>query len=46
MRKVLLSAVMAVAIVVPALLTGFVVSPLWYLWLGLRLRRRDAADGR
>lgn len=28
-----------VAIVIPALLTGFVVSPLWYIWLGIQLRR-------
>lgn len=26
-------------IVVPALLTGFVINPAWYVWLGLRLRR-------
>lgn len=25
----------------PALLAGFVVNPLWYIWLGLTLRRKD-----
>jgi len=28
------------AIVLPALLEGFVVNPLWYLWLGITLLRR------
>src|SRR5437867_1977424 len=31
------------AILVPALLNGFVVSPAWYVWLGLSLRRAAAA---
>ncbi len=26
-------------VVVPALLTGFVVNPIWYVWLGIGLRR-------
>ncbi len=26
-------------IVIPALLTGFVINPLWYVWLGLELWR-------
>lgn len=26
-------------IVVPALLTGFVINPVWYIWLGIHLRR-------
>jgi hypothetical protein len=29
------------AIVVPALLEGFIVNPLWYLWLGLTLARQQ-----
>ncbi len=28
----------------PAALTGFLVNPLWYLWLGLALQRREAAS--
>jgi hypothetical protein len=27
------------AIVIPALLEGFIVNPLWYAWLGLTLLR-------
>lgn len=26
-------------IVIPALLEGFIVNPIWYIWLGLRLMR-------
>jgi hypothetical protein len=29
------------AIVIPALLEGFIVNPLWYVWLGLTLIRRQ-----
>jgi hypothetical protein len=39
-RLIILSATNPI-IVVPALLTGFVINPVWYVWLGLRLRRRD-----
>jgi hypothetical protein len=28
-------------IVIPALLSGFLLNPLWYIWLGLSLRRSD-----
>jgi|SRR5579871_1090212 len=28
------------AILVPAVVNGFVVSPVWYIWLGIALRRR------
>jgi hypothetical protein len=31
-------------ILVPVLLNGFIVSPLFYLWLGLALRRGDVSD--
>jgi hypothetical protein len=37
-RLIILDAT-SLAIVIPALLTGFVINPLWYIWLGLRLRR-------
>ena len=37
-RLVILDATSAV-IVVPALLTGFVINPVWYIWLGVELRR-------
>jgi hypothetical protein len=29
------------AIVIPALLEGFIVNPLWYLWLGVNLMRNQ-----
>jgi hypothetical protein len=31
-------------ILVPAALTGFIVNPLWYVWLGLALRRERAQE--
>ena len=31
------------AIVVPALLEGFIINPLWYIWLGVILLRRQSA---
>jgi hypothetical protein len=31
-------------IVVPAVLTGFILSPVWYLWLGSWLLREDAEE--
>lgn len=31
-------------IVIPALLSGFLVNPAWYLWLGLALRREQPAQ--
>jgi hypothetical protein len=37
-RLIILDATSPV-IVMPAVLTGFVVSPIWYIWLGLSLRR-------
>ncbi|MCC6802630.1 MAG: hypothetical protein IT319_07080 [Anaerolineae bacterium] len=37
-RLIILDATNA-AIVIPALLTGFVINPLWYIWLGLQLRQ-------
>jgi len=30
------------AIVIPAVLTGFIVNPIWYIWLGVSLRRESA----
>lgn len=33
-------------ILVPALLAGFLVNPLWYVWLGLALRRGRSESGR
>jgi hypothetical protein len=33
------------AIVIPALLEGFIVNPLWYIWLGLTLMRRLNRSG-
>jgi hypothetical protein len=32
------------AIVVPALLEGFIVNPLWYVWLGVTLRRGQGSS--
>ena len=37
-RLIILDAT-SLVIVIPALLTGFVLNPLWYIWLGLSLRR-------
>jgi hypothetical protein len=37
-RLIILDATSPV-IVIPALLTGFVISPVWYIWLGIHLRR-------
>ena len=37
-RLIILDAT-SLVIVIPALLTGFVLNPLWYMWLGLSLRR-------
>ena len=31
-------------IVIPALLSGFLVNPAWYLWLGFALRRGQPAQ--
>jgi hypothetical protein len=33
-------------IVIPALLTGFLLNPLWYAWLGAWLLRRGSDQGR
>ncbi len=30
-------------IVIPALLEGFIVNPIWYIWLGVILLRRQSA---
>jgi hypothetical protein len=30
-------------VVIPALLTGFLANPVWYIWLGLQLRREPVA---
>jgi hypothetical protein len=30
------------AIVIPALLEGFIVNPLWYVWLGMTLMRSQS----
>jgi hypothetical protein len=38
-RLIILDAT-SLVIVIPALLTGFIVNPLWYLWLGMQLRRQ------
>lgn len=40
-RLIILEAT-SLAIVVPALLEGFIVNPLWYLWLGRTLARRQS----
>jgi hypothetical protein len=37
-RLIILSATSPL-IVVPALLTGFVINPVWYVWLGVQMRR-------
>jgi hypothetical protein len=37
-RLIILQAT-SLAIVIPALLEGFIVNPVWYLWLGLSLMR-------
>ena len=37
-RLIILDAT-SMVIVLPALLTGFIINPLWYLWLGVQLRR-------
>jgi hypothetical protein len=37
-RLIILDATSAV-IIVPALLAGFIVTPIWYLWLGISLWR-------
>jgi hypothetical protein len=34
------------AIVIPALLEGFIVNPLWYVWLGLSLHRGQSSSAR
>lgn len=38
-RLIILQAI-NLAIVIPALLEGFIVNPLWYIWLGLTFRKR------
>jgi hypothetical protein len=40
-RLVILNAT-SPAIVIPALLEGFIVNPLWYIWLGLTLQRQGS----
>lgn len=41
-RLIILEAT-SLAIVVPALLEGFIVNPLWYVWLGRTLARRQSS---
>ena len=36
----------SLAIVIPALLEGFIVNPLWYVWLGLTLLRSQSSSTR
>lgn len=40
-RLIILDAT-SLVIVIPALLTGFIINPLWYLWLGVQLRRQSS----
>ena len=40
-RLIILQAT-SLAIVIPALLEGFIVNPLWYIWLGLTLMRNQS----
>jgi len=40
-RLVILQAT-SMAIVIPALLEGFIVNPLWYVWLGLTFLRSQS----
>jgi hypothetical protein len=37
-RLIILQAT-SIAIVIPALLEGFIVNPIWYIWLGLAFFR-------
>jgi hypothetical protein len=39
-RLIVLSATSPI-VLGPALLNGFIVSPIWYLWLGLTMLRRE-----
>jgi hypothetical protein len=41
-RLIILQAT-SLAIVIPALLEGFIVNPLWYVWLGLTLLRSQTS---
>jgi len=41
-RLIILDAT-SLIIVIPAALTGFVINPLWYIWLGVALRRGPGA---
>src|SRR5690349_5242236 len=36
----------SLVIVIPALLEGFIVNPIWYVWLGLNLRREQSVAKR
>ena len=42
-RLIILQAT-SLAIVIPALLEGFIVNPIWYIWLGLTLMRNYTAS--
>jgi hypothetical protein len=39
-RLIVLNAT-SMIIVIPAALTGFVINPIWYIWLGIALRRKS-----
>ena len=41
-RLIILQAT-SLAIVIPALLEGFLVNPIWYIWLGVTLRRHQGS---